>query len=187
MKLIEPPKSLSQVGLFCKLLEFPRPSIAIDFRFDVAETEPLFVRALSSSERRSCAGPGWQCRTIGLALCDESGAPVFSDPKDAGRAFLSEQEAHDLHDVVADALAIISPHYGAIDAQAWADALEQGASLSGHQAYALGSCIDMAGTMSTLHRMPRPDRYFGCAMRDLLDGHWLCWFAARRVIEKLSK
>jgi hypothetical protein len=39
--------------------------------------------------------------------------------------------------------------------------------------------VDIAGPTGAT--IPRPDRYWGCPIVDLLDGHWMAFRAARAV------
>lgn len=69
---------------------------------------------------------------------------------------------------------------------AWMETLTKGAS---HESNAtarelLGGCYESINVGKHIRIINRPERYFGCAPRELLDGHLMCVEAARRLHEQ---
>jgi len=111
-----------------------------------------------------------------------AGRPAFLSPDEVG--LLDGAALAAVLADVGEALAIIAPTYARSNVDAWSRALERGAMhLSNVSAtVALASCVDVtpAGGIT-----PRPDRYWGCPVGELLDGHWMVWRAARAAVERV--
>lgn len=119
-----------------------------------------------------------------MARCLWAGeGPAFSNASEVG--LLDEGQFSALWAEASTALAHISPTYARSDADEWARVLERGARhpTNMHDAMVLAACID-SGFHHTVYR---PDRYWGVATRDLLDGHWMAFRAARHVWEEMAK
>lgn len=124
------------------------------------------------------------------ALVAEVVAAALWTPK--GRAFkngegvgaLHEAEADELAAAVLSSLDVISPSYRTADAGAWAARLLEGAKTPSNMsvALALGGCVEV-GYRAT----PRPDLYFGLPLRELTDGQWMAYRAARKFVQGLEK
>lgn len=84
-----------------------------------------------------------------------------------------------------EALQAIGPVWAAVDLGAWTATLKLGAQHPANylDAYALGGCIDLVGSGEGTKLLPRPDRFFGVPMSQLVDGHWLAYRAARFIFE----
>lgn len=170
--------------LFLKLLEWPRPRVAIDARLSAAPDVPLHVQALTHIElsrilrekddRRRVA-------TIAGAITLADGTRAFADVHEAAQ--LSREDLVDLAAATQDALRVCSPWFGFIDDMAWRDALAAGGrriwpivdNLAGCGSYAIGP----GGYVFNRE----PERYWGCARKDLLDGHLLVYSVARHLVE----
>jgi hypothetical protein len=187
-----PPKDDPPARLFRSLLAL-RPERPIACRIQGAEDVALRVRALSGRERAAiedgaAMGPAmlrdkaFLRGLVAAALWTHDG-PAFSSPDAAG--MLSEAELLTLGNHVGDALAVCSPSYAApvSDVRDWERVLEEGARGNLHEAVVLFGCVD--GGYSAV--IPRPDRYWGVPIGDLLDGHWMVFRAARAAVEKLRK
>ncbi len=185
-----PPKDEPPARLFRSLLPL-RPERPIAYRVRGAENIPLRVRALRSVDRLAIDDAavmglaGLQDRAflrnlVAAALWTPDG-PAFSSSDAAG--MLSTVELVQLGQQVAEALCVCSPMYVGSDVAAWEKALEEGARGNPHELVALAGCVDIGFATVT----PRPDRYWGVPLNELLDGHWMVFRAARAVAEKLRK
>jgi hypothetical protein len=112
------------------------------------------------------------------------GAPAFRDADEVG--LLDGGTLAALTAEVGDVLATIAPTYARSDVDAWALRLERGAEAAANvqATVALASCVDVTPGGGVV---PRLDRYWGCSVGELLDGHWMAWRAARAVVERHGK
>ncbi|NUP13749.1 MAG: hypothetical protein HOW73_47540 [Polyangiaceae bacterium] len=80
------------------------------------------------------------------------------------------------------AINIIGPTYARIDLKAWEVRLRAGAREADRSLVAsLARCVERFNDGRSIHTMYRPERYWGCAVADLCDGHLLAFHAARAV------
>jgi hypothetical protein len=111
------------------------------------------------------------------------GRTAFSSAEEVG--LLDQAEFDALWSETLTALVAISPSYARSDVAAWRATLEEGAKHRSnlHDALVLGASADF-GWGTTVYR---PDRYWGLATCDLLDGHWMAFAAARKVSEEIMR
>lgn len=197
MRLLTDPPELPPEVVWRSLLPL-RPQRRISYRIRGAEQIPLHVTAIpaaveavawdygavayppddlgTSSELRERAGS--------MAILSE----VLWTPK--GRAFptvshmgdLDDDELRDLCDEVFIVLSDICPNMRRSDGRAWAEFLRAGAAHPSNrgEASVLACSIDLGYGGAQL---PRPDRYWGVPLNELLDGHWMIYQAARDVLK----
>lgn len=172
-------------ALFLKLIEYPRPRISIPYRFPGVDDE-LSVQAVLPSERAASADSGRASNMVAVALLDNEGDRVFRSGRELERS-VEPREYGKLVSSVLRALQIISPHYGHIDSASWERRLLEGAESNSSIAISMGMCVDVAAGLGGTLKWPRPDRYWGCAPRELLDGHWMAYRAARELYERVTR
>jgi hypothetical protein len=107
---------------------------------------------------------------------------VFQTMADVGE--LHDDDAQSLDAEASKALAIVGPTYDRVDWMKWNDRLIQGADKGGALQAGLGICVDFALGFGVGRAIERPDRYWGCPIADLTDGHWMAYRAAREVYER---
>jgi hypothetical protein len=172
-----PPTSIDSVQLF-RLLSEPHPSWPIEFRFKAAPDVALEARAVHRrSWRQAEASRSWL--PVVVASLYSGGSPVFSGVTDAG--MLEQAEFASLADGVLSALSIVGPVSGQIDWPAWERVVCDGARRCGYESEQVAMSSDVAVGFAGLVRSPRPDRYWGVPLSELLDGHWLTYWACRKV------
>lgn len=191
----EPPKDIPPERLFRTLLQLPRASVDLEYRLPAAPDIELRVCALTSAEISEAlsfesselpeelrSGEAFS-RLIEKSLFLASGEPAFSSYEQVG--LLAEDDMESLAKAVFVALDRVSPTFVRSNFDLWLRALEKGAKhMSNFQtAQALGSCIDSGYSSS----MPRPDVFFGVPLKDLTDGHWMAYYASRKVVEEGRK
>lgn len=115
---------------------------------------------------------------IAESLHTEDGERVFKTPREAG--LLTQAEFLEMARAVMGTLAIINPTVRRIDWHAWERALVEGARINGFESEQLSACVDMSIGMAGHSTVPRPDRYWGVPFSQLLDGHWLLFWASRK-------
>jgi hypothetical protein len=175
---VRPPEDIEPAALFLSLLDWPAPRCPIAFRFADVEASPeLWVRAVPGTVWLSAAQRGGASVVLAAALCGPDGAPIFASPAQVGSVVERQEMARLEHDVIA-ALQRISPHYWRCDLLRWDAVLKAGADACYPLASAMASCHDVAVGWGGVVRKPRPDRYWGCAVRELLDGHHMAFRAA---------
>jgi hypothetical protein len=186
----QPPPDIPPPRLFRLLCTTPRPLWAIAYRIRGADGVPLSVRGLRWAE---CAemydvpdGPAHishvAARVVATALCTPAG-PAFSCAAEVDR--LSEPEVLTLAGDVLDALAVISPMYGRVNADLWKARLYEGAAhpVNLNAAVAMAECCDIAIGFGGSARIARPDRYFGLSVSQLTDGQLMAYRAACSLVD----
>lgn len=110
--------------------------------------------------------------------------PAFSSPEEVG--LLDGGELDAVAGAVGEVLCAIAPTYARSDVDAWARVLETGAAHPStvSDAISLAGCVDVTPGGGVV---ARPDRYWGCPVGELLDGHWMVWRAARAAVERLRE
>lgn len=192
-----PPKDVPPERLFRQLLAFPRPVVPISFRFVGIQHPPLTVCALRADEANeafdAASGRSGEAYTE-AALCGlaarslrANGVRVFQSLEDV--MSIPSTEFAELMSAFADVFFAISPLFRHSNAAAWHEKLLAGAKAveSLTAVKALGTAYDLAGGIDKPRIIPRPDRYFGAPTRELLDGHWMAYRAARAVYEEYEK
>lgn len=156
--------------LFRQCLTLPRPSIEIVSPWPAY---PLRVQALSSSELEDLTDRA----LVRFAVIGADGSPAFDD-RLLDRLFPRELEA--LSWAVRGALERF-PCLGLSDLSRWRRILREGAQDPRNQvaAHALGSSFELTGSGEAVRMIDRPDRFFGVPTRELIDCHWLAYWAAR--------
>ncbi|TXH18208.1 MAG: hypothetical protein E6R03_02580 [Hyphomicrobiaceae bacterium] len=184
----EPPERL-----FRALLAL-RPQRPIAYRLRALPDVPLYVRALRNAEAMAAVDAGMahpveELRNGRVEI--ELLARCLMTPD--GPAFVSAEDVEDLDGPEIEALIqhampaleAIGPTYSSSDTDAWRKVLEAGAEHGAnlHDALVLANCVDHGFDANP----PRPERYWGVAPCDLLDGHWLAFRAASAVKDKIIK
>lgn len=190
--MIHPPEDVAPERLFRLLLPL-RPALPIAYRIRCAPDIPLLVRALSPAEEGEALdvaadGPAelralrQELEVLARCLHTPSG-PAFDGPEMLGR--LPESEVAQLAREAFAVLNRIAPVYGRVSLDPWKLALERGARHPSNfsTTLAMAECWDLVPL--TKARLPRPDRYWGVPVRDLLDGHWMAFRAASAALESL--
>lgn len=193
----QPPGHIPPARLFRLLLQTPRASLPLSYRFPFAADVELRVQALTSVELAAAEDAAADIGDDGtrasvtarhiLAACVtlDNGSPAFTDAAAVG--MLTDREVGGLMAAVDPVLQGCSPTYSTSDARAWHRALRDGAAANWHVASALGQCVDVAYGWSAMRIMPRPDRYFGLPQHALTDGQWMAFRAARELVEETRK
>jgi hypothetical protein len=190
-----PPEHIPAAALFRLMLETPGPTLQLQLR--LPGLGPLHVRAISSSRIAQAIDYG---RTLPRGL-EDSGASAAviaaSLYHEGGRVFACGDEVLDLPDTTFNAIASavvsamdsICPTYGRCDPNAWHRKLCEGAKDASNAVptRALGGCYDVIVAGKASRVLEHPDRFFGMPLRDMLDGHWMAYGAARAVIEEQHK
>ncbi len=185
----EPPDNIKPEVLFRLLLKTPRPTLPVDFPLAGADGEAFFVRAVTGYEVFSnydrslhevakLEDARFIQHLVALSLCTSEGL-VFGSHDAVG--MLDEDDFARVAAAVLPALWAISPAYGYSDSEAWIRRLTAGAGhhTNMHSAALLGHCMDAGFSLV----IARPDRFFGLPTGQLTDGHMLCYYAARRLVE----
>lgn len=184
----EPPESL-----FRALLAL-RPQRPIAYRLRALPDVPLYVRALRNAEAMEAVDAGMahpieelrhgrvEIELLARCVMTPDG-PAFRSAEDVEDLDSPEIDALILHAM--PALEAIGPTYAKSDVAAWRKVLEEGAEHGAnlHDTLVLANCVDHGFDANT----PRPERYWGVAPCDLLDGHWLAFHAATAVKDKIVK
>jgi hypothetical protein len=148
----------------------PRPSVAITSPFPGFE---LRCQAVTTSEL------GTSAELIAASVIDGKGTRLLNRSS-IGK--LSPREFDLLWMSVRAALTTAFPSLGLTDLAAWRPVLSQGANDPSNLVltHALGGCVDFGfGGISE-----RPDRFFGVPLNQLVDAHWLAFWAAREAFTK---
>lgn len=161
---MQPPKDPPGV-VFRRCLEVPRPSVPIASPFPRIE---LRCQALASFEL------GEIDEVLVAAVVDRSGARVLST---ALLQRIMPREHDRLQAEVERALVSSFPCIGLNNLETWRALLAEGARDPRNRLLVrtLGTSVDkhMGGTTE------RPDRFFGLPLHQLIDCHWLAFWAAR--------
>lgn len=186
----KPPEHIPPDELWRGLLEWPRPTLRLTHRIAGAEHIPLVVRAMRSSECTALPH-GWPelpAALIVSALRLDTGEPAFTEP--AQVLALSEGELLGLALAVRSALQRISPTAALSNVVTWEEYLATGCETTAnfYDAWALGGCADVSWGMGrkAVHVTYHPEWWFGVPQRELIDCHWIAYFAAMRMRRKLD-
>jgi hypothetical protein len=178
--------------LFRSLLAF-RPTRPIGYRLRALPDVPLVVRALRNSESMEAIDTGMahpieelrhgrvEIELLARCLLVPSG-PAFASVED-----VEDLDGPEIDALIAEALPAleaVAPTYARSDIDAWRKVLEEGAAHGAnlHDALVLANCVDHGFDANAY----RPERYWGCAPVDLLDGHWLAFYAATTVKDRIA-
>jgi hypothetical protein len=166
-----------------------RPERPIPTRLRGVEGVPLRVRAVTGMAEllaRDAAQGALEHARAGVAA-REVLALVLHAP--SGRAFptaaaVGRLEQHELGALAREtyaALGEICPTYARSNVKRWLEVLTEGARHPSNldEASVLASCVDVTPAAV----VPRPDRYWGGPLSQLLDGHWLAYRAARDALK----
>lgn len=182
----EPPERLFR-ALAARRPERPLPRLVAGHRLTaraVPAREEWAAEDAAASEEVEELRPSLLQRQILWRVLRLGDGPAFASPDEVGAL-----DGAALASLVADvgaALWRIAPTYARSDVEAWARVLERGAAHPSNvaDAVALASCVDMTPGGGVV---PRLDRYWGCPVVELLDGHWMVWRAARTAVERIRK
>lgn len=175
---VKPPADVDPADLFLTLIE-ARPTRDLSFRLPELPDVVLGVRAINAStyERSLRAGASHLLHAVLTA----DGLPAFGSPEEA--AFLDAETQRDLLVAASDALDRVCPLYRRIDLSAWELALKRGAQALPWVVRGFVSCVDIVPTMGREPlKREHPERYWGIAPSELLDGHWLAFRAASDLL-----
>lgn len=132
--------------------------------------------------------PDLPAALVVAALRLETGEAAFTDPAQALN--LPEAELLSLALAVRDGLHRISPTAATSDVVAWEEYLAKGCETpeNFYDAWALGGCVNVSWGMGrkAVHMTYDPERWFGVPQRDLIDCHWIAYFAAMRMHRKIE-
>lgn len=180
---LKPPAHVEPIDLFLKLIEWPRPIVALPIRLDAAPDVELSCQALTHVEwvtaKRDVSTV--RQRLVSLSVVDASGARVFRDAREVGH--LGQRDFATLYEATLQALAWFSPQFGWIDQQAWIRRLHDGAREVGATASVIADSATVAIGWGGVFINEQPETYWGCARRELLDGHLLVYRACRKLTE----
>ena len=187
----KPPEHIPPDELWRGLVDgWPRPTLQIAHRIPGAEHIGLSVRALRSSEY-VVLPQGWPdlpAALIASALRLDTGAPAFNDANQV--LVLPEGELLALAVAVREVLHRISPTAALSNVAAWEECLARGCETPAnfYDAWSLGGCVDVSWGMGrkAVHVTYHPERWFGVPQRELIDCHWIAYFAAMRMRRKLD-
>lgn len=171
-----PPPGVDPGRLFLDLSEWPHVSRPIGFRFSVAPEVALLARPVPSRVFAAAAARRDASAIVAASVIDDRGAPVFSSAAEVGRIVDAGELAALVHDVLG-VIDSVGPTFGRCDFSRWQQVLAQGAQDVPSVAYAMAQCFDVAVGWGGVSQKPRPDRYYGAPMRDLLDGHMMAFRA----------
>ena len=177
---LKPPPDVPAARLFRTLLRLPRPIEPIGFRFEALPGKPLFVQALSHSEvgeARDSADPA--TAMVAAALVSRAGQPLVTV---ADLGLITETESERLQAAVLGVIARVSPSYALSDVAAWDARLREGANDGTNLriAFTMGGCLELVGRRI----YAAPEKFFGVARGQLLDGHWMAFRAAQSIYEQ---
>jgi hypothetical protein len=160
MNSITEPPDIDAAVTFRRLLQLPRPTLALDFQFPGFRHEPLVIQALTSLEFTECV----TSKNFGVALAQK--ALLFPEILDD----LPEYLTTELVRAVQIGLGAISPLFVVSDRVGWERYLRAGARepVNSHTAYILSQCQSDQG-------FDRPDRFFGVSFNQLIDAHWIVY------------
>ena len=173
-----PPRDVAPGLLFRRLLETPRPVIGVDHRIDGFEDVPLSVVGISSRELADLTdGAGRHVPPRLLSFVLRAGKEALS----GADLLMLPASSYDALGAACMAALGLCPLYVLSDVDAWTDVLREGAKSPSvfADAIALGGSIDVAPTG---HVIDRPDRFFGVPFSQLLDGHWMAFRAAGKIV-----
>jgi hypothetical protein len=143
----------------------------------------LRVQAISQLEFRQAGRE--KSRTaraiVALALTDAGGARVFASANEVGE--LGARDLRTVHTAVMHRLSECSPLLGVIDAESWRRVLLQACETFPTLATQVASSGAYVLGMGKPFFNEEPERYWGCARRDLLDGHLLIYRACRKWVD----
>jgi hypothetical protein len=164
----------------------PRPSRVLAYRLPMADKVPLTVRAVPSLmlaeawDAAACPeAPKVEQRR---ALRSVVAAVLWAQGEPFPGGLLGDLPGpvfEALAETTVDTLNAICPTFSRIDGDAWQRALKEGAAHPSNRRRAanLALCADpLVG--QKLFWIPRPERYWGIPVGDLLDGHILAQEAA---------
>lgn len=187
----KPPEHIPPARLWRQLIMLPRPTLPLAYRIRGAEHVPLSVQALRSSEYAAAIEGDvatMPSRLVAAALLVD-GRPAFASPDEV--LHLHERELVELAVHVRDALRIVGPTLYTSDTDAWERVLVEGcsAAANAYEAWSLGGCVNVSWGMGrkAVHVTQDPERWFGVPQRELLDCHWMAYFAACAMRRKMDQ
>lgn len=150
----------------------------IDERFTDAPDVQLYARAMTPREwahvrRNNAAG-------LLYALATDDG-PVWNTLDEA--CSIRADEAKRIAKSVELGLAVCAPTYGRVDLGAWENVLREGAKRSGAIARAWGDACDTITGLTRVVLEPRPERYHGVPLAEVLDGHRMVQAVCRQLLD----
>jgi hypothetical protein len=177
---IQPP-AIPDDKLFRLLLTTPRPKQPLKFR--IGESR-LYLQAISSAEIADIESKNteYEADIISKCLLLSSGKKAFSSGLSIMN-LLRASEFKQLNDEVFEILGRINPMIITCDYKAWMAKLESGAKHPSNYitCRALGGSVSftLAPNKTIIH--DHPEQYFNIPKKELLDGHWMAYLAARRI------
>jgi hypothetical protein len=184
MNLGGPPTGVAPEVLFRSLLG-RSPSAPLSFKFSFQHSE-LVATALPALDVASCfdAAPEVALPSLMARSLRADGLLAFHGPDEILE--LTEAKYETLAKEFLGVFIRICPVVSRCDAKAWLDVLEKGASHNSNEVASslLGTSYECFNDSRNIRIVDRPDLYFGVPKQELLDGHWLCYRAARRLDEQ---
>ena len=187
---LPPPRGVAPDVLWRRLLPL-RPEQTLDFRLAAWPKQPLVVRAVPSfvfARAFDEAGlerddTSFAVRTIMAAVLFTKGKRAFASAHEIG-TLLRAEECGALSQAVLAAVHAICPTFGRIDLRAWRKVLTDGAKKDAGRASTLAACSTPIVIGKKVLWNGHPERYWGIAPCDLLDGHRLAFEAAMTAMGK---
>lgn len=186
LMFIKTPDMPSEV-LFRQLLATPRPKQALRFHLSAAPEVELIVQAVSSHELADGPSKNILAHMLSKCVVLKSGRPAFSSA-DRLVNLLSMSEFKQLSQEAFEVLSRISPMVSYVDCKEWSAKLEEGARHSTNfmLTHSLGMCFDLIVMPDRVITQDYPERFFAVPRNQLLDCHWLAYWAARKVYKETA-
>lgn len=175
------------------MLQRPRPTAKLAYRFEVALATQLHVRALTGLEMALAneeqeAGLLEEIKSVNIAAAlvaaslYSADGPVFSSAERV-LSTLDDPTLRDLWRHVVHGLSCCSPSYLYSDSSWWEATFSRGVEHTSNvfEVIAMAQCCDV----NYGSRLPRPDRYFGLPVAELTDGQRMAYDAAFRFVERM--
>lgn len=182
--MLTQPPNIPDDKLFRMMLVTPRPKKLL--KFSIMDI-PLYVQAITSSEVFDINSKDLEFTAdyINQALRLKDGSRVFSSGSKIINT-LTSSEFQSLSSEVYEVLSEISPLFHLCDYEAWRKKLTSGANHNSNYMIrlSLGSCVSFTLTSDRIINHDHPERYFNIPRNELLDCHWMAYFAARDIYIK---
>lgn len=177
------PPDTSDDKLFRSLLATPRPKRLLNFKL---ENIRLYVQGLAFSEIADIDSSGneYIADIASACLVLENGKRAFSSGNSMA-TILSWSEFRKLTDETYRTLIEISPMLHSCDYAAWKAKLESGAAHPSNFIItnALGNCLSFTVLPTKVITHDHPEHYFNIPKKELLDCHWMAYWAARSIFK----
>lgn len=182
--MLTQPPNIPDDKLFRMMLVTPRPKKLLKCNI---MNIPLYAQAISSNEIVDINSKNIEFTAdyISSSLRLQDGSKAFSNGSSIIN-LLTVSEFNSLSAEVYDVLAEISPLFHLCDYDAWRKKLSAGANHNSNYMIrlSLGSCVSFTLASDRTINHDHPERYFNIPRNELLDCHWMAYFAARDIYIK---